>query len=106
MPLNAKRRRELAARGNRLKVRLSIGDDAPSESLLQHLRATLAKNPLLKIRVNSDDRARCDALAGEIARLTPCELVGRTGFTILLAAPATDAQREPGAADAPPEPHE
>lgn len=65
---------------------MSVGDAAPSDALLSHLRQVLTKHPLIKVRIQSDDRARCDEIAQALAEGVPCDFISRTGFTALLAA--------------------
>jgi RNA-binding protein len=86
MAIDAKRRRELAAQGNRLEARLTIGAaaDALPDSVVAHVRRALEAAELLKIRVQADDRDACAAVGQQLVERVPCELVQRVGRVLLV----------------------
>lgn len=98
MGLSSKERRELAAKGNRLKARVIIGGDELSDASVAHVRQAFGAQTLLKVRISTDDRERCAQVAQGLAERIPCELVGRVGRVALLYRPAVDDGR-PGEAD-------
>ena len=83
MPLDSKQRRALTAQGNRLRPGAVIGADELSEATVAHVRQCFARGPLIKIRIQTEDRRRCDAVIAELAERVPCELVRRLGRVAL-----------------------
>ena len=84
MALSAKERRALLGSSHRLKPAVTLAAGVVSDGAVAHVRAALRDHRLLKVRVTSDERRECDAVAAELARRVPCELVKRVGRTILL----------------------
>ncbi len=82
--IEPKLRRELAARANRLKASLTVGGDDVSDSVVAHVRMAMKDLDLMKVRVASDERAVCDAVAAELAGRIPCEIVQRVGRVLTL----------------------
>lgn len=89
-------RRDLSARANRLRARVTLAGTDPDAGAVAHLRACFESADLVKVRVNTADRAAADAVAEQLARLVPCEVVQRVGFVLTL-------YRAQGAAAAQPE---
>lgn len=100
MGIDARRRRELIASANRLKATVTIGGEEPDEGVVAHVRRALEDRPLLKVRVSTDDRDKCDEVGRSLAAAVPCELLQRIGRVVLLyreqdaAAPVAAVQAE------------
>ena len=92
MGLNPKHRRELAARGQRLKPVATVSADAISESAIAHVRQLLAERELLKVRIQADSREECERAAAVLVAQVPCELVTRVGRVVLLHSPPEDVE--------------
>lgn len=91
--MDARKRRELAAAGRRLKARVTISGGALSDGAAEQVRRALATQPLLKVRVNTTERTDADAVAAALAERTGCEVVERLGFVLLLhREPADDGE--------------
>jgi RNA-binding protein len=86
-PLDAKTRRALRARGNRLRARMLIGRKGLSDAIVAQLRCAFDKSDLVKVRVETDDRGEADSLGEAIAVAVPCHVVGRVGRVLLLHRP-------------------
>lgn len=87
MPTDAKHRRTLSAKGHHLKATVSVSADELSDAVIAHLRRSFAGRELLKLRIHADGRDECDAVAAELARRVPCEVVRRIGRVLLLYRP-------------------
>lgn len=92
MPIDPRRRRELASAANRLTASITISSQEPTETTVAHVRTALARHELLKIRVATDDRDECRLVAESLAEKAGCELVQVVGrvATLYLAKPADD----------------
>lgn len=84
MPLSPKERRALIAQSHGTDARLAISANSITPQVIEHIRRALETNPLLKIRVQSDDRSACDRAAETIANGVPCEVVRRIGRVLIL----------------------
>ncbi|MEP0847370.1 MAG: YhbY family RNA-binding protein [Phycisphaerae bacterium] len=84
MALSSNDRRRLAALGNRLKATVSVAGGEVSDAVVAHLRQALRASPLVKVRVNTDDRGTIWPVAERIAERVPCEVVQRIGRVLLL----------------------
>ncbi len=91
MGLSSGRRRELSAKGNRLKAHVIVRADELSDATLAHVRQAFGTKELIKIRISTDDRQQCLLTAQELAERIPCELVQRIGRVALLYRPAAQA---------------
>ena len=93
MSLTAKQRRELLAASHPLKPLVTISPDNLSDDVVAQVRAAFTGRTLLKVRVNADNTAACDAIAAELVARVPCELVKRVGHVVVLHRPpdATEA---------------
>lgn len=85
--MDGRTRRELAARGNRLAVQLTLGAGPIPEGAVEQLRSLLDRTDLVKVRVQTDDRAVCAAVIDELAQIAGCEVVQRIGRVALLIRP-------------------
>ncbi len=92
MALSGKARRALLAQAHSLKARIILRAGAIDEAAVAHVRAALATQPLLKVRIQTDDRSECDHAARTLAERAGCELVRRIGRVAVLYRP----QDEPG----------
>lgn len=84
MPLDAAARRRLLARSHPLRPAAVVTPAALTEGVVAHIRACFAKHELVKVRVNADAVAECDAVGEELTRRAPCELVRRVGKVLVL----------------------
>jgi RNA-binding protein len=84
MDPEARRRRELRARGHHLKPVATVTPDGLTEPVLAHLRALLAHSELIKVRVRAERRAACEQVAAALAARVPCEVLARIGRVLLL----------------------
>ena len=94
MPLSSRERRTLAARGNRLKARVTIRADELSDAAVAHVRHAFGERELVKIRISTDDREACDRAADQLRERVPCEVVQRVGRVVLLYRPSAEADGE------------
>lgn len=102
MELSSKERRQFAARGQKLKAAILIAAEAElPESVIAHVREGFKNHELIKVRIQTDDRALCQRAAQELARRIPCVLINRVGRVALLYKPA-DSPPQPGDASLPP----
>jgi len=86
--LSARQRVDLRRRGQRLRPTLHVGRSGLSDAFVSQVRRALEREDLIKIRVPADDGAAADQHGDELARRVPCCVVARTGFVLLLHAPA------------------
>lgn len=84
MQLSSGQRRELAAKGNRLKASIIVRADDLSESAVTHVRNAFGDHELIKVRFSTNDRNECIQAADGLAERVPCELVQRVGRVALL----------------------
>ncbi len=89
MPSGAERR-ALAARGNRLKAGLRIGNQGITDNLVAELQQMFESSDLIKVRVDAEDRREVDVAANELCERVPCVLIKRIGRVILLYRPAEE----------------
>lgn len=88
MSLSASEKRALRRAAHALKARLVVGKAGLTEAVIAEVRTQLAATPLLKIRVDTDDRAQVEEYGARLVAEVPCLLVGRMGFTLTLTRPA------------------
>lgn len=84
MALAAKQRQALVAASHHLRPAVTLAAGEVSASVVAQVQSAFAGRDLIKIRVNADDGAACDALAAELAQRVPCEIVKRIGRVVLL----------------------
>jgi RNA-binding protein len=80
--LSADERRALLRAAHGLKPRMTIGRGGVTDSLIAQVRQALSKQPLMKIRVTTRERAETEAVGEALSRRVPCVYVGRVGFVI------------------------
>jgi len=85
--LSGKARRALLAQAHGLKARITLRAAELSDAAIEHVRAALTVQPLLKVRIQTDDRSECDAAARALAERLGCELVRRIGRVVVLYRP-------------------
>ncbi|MBN2448555.1 MAG: YhbY family RNA-binding protein [Phycisphaerae bacterium] len=91
MAISGKLRRELTARSHHLKTMLTVAHDGITDQIVAHVRQSLARHDLIKVRVSATTAAESDAAAAQLAERVPCELVRRVGRVVLLYSPPEDA---------------
>jgi RNA-binding protein len=84
LSLSPETRRRLLAESHALSARISVAGPDLSEGAIEHIRQALRHHPLLKVRLNGDDRSANDDLAARLAAAVPCELVRRIGKIAIL----------------------
>ena len=87
MALSARERKALLGASHRLKPVVTLAAGELSEAAVQQVRAAFTGRPLVKLRVNTDGAAECDALAEQLAARVPCEIVRRVGHVLVLYRP-------------------
>lgn len=87
MALNPTQRSALLAAANRLKAAVTIGASELDDASVAHVRQALKKHELLKVRIVTDDREACRAVAEALAARVPCELVQVIGRVAVLYRP-------------------
>ena len=93
--LTAAMRRDLAARGNRVRATIVIGRQGVSDDVVAQLRRMFECIDLIKARVEVDRGAEADAVAKDLARRVPCHLVQRIGKVVLLYQPPHEETEDP-----------
>ncbi len=91
MILDPKKRRHLIAQANRLRPVAAIAAETPAEQAAAHVRRCFGGAEMVKLRIQADDRAACEAAAARVAAAVPCEIVQRVGRVVTLYRPLTDA---------------
>ncbi len=87
MPLTAKQRQAFVADSHQLKPAVILAAGDVSASVIMHVQTAFAGRELLKVRINADRGAECDATAAELAKHVPREIVKRLGRVVLLYRP-------------------
>lgn len=88
--LTPKQRREIAAGANRLKTTLTIAAGEPSPSVAAHVQRALKPGGVIKVRINTDDRETCHAIATQLAQQAGVELAQVLGRVAVFFRPADD----------------
>ncbi len=91
MPLSSKARQTLLAESHKLKPAAILSADALTDAAVAHVRAAFAGRELVKVRIQADSGAQCDAAAAELAQRVPCEIVKRVGRVVVLYRPSPGA---------------
>lgn len=94
MPLSAAQRRELSAAANKLSAHIVISAGEVSDAVVAHVARAFGKNELLKVRINTGDRAEADATGELLAERIGGEIIKRLGFVIVLYRPQPEASQE------------
>ncbi len=87
MSLSAQERRALVAQSHRLEPVAVVSADKLTDAVVEHVRTAFAGRTLLKVRIQADSGAECDAGATDLARRVPCEIVRRIGRVVVLYQP-------------------
>jgi putative YhbY family RNA-binding protein len=82
--LSPARRRELKARAHALDPVVLVGGSGLSPQVLAEIDRNLRSHELVKVRVNSADRAMREAILGEICRQTGAQAVQHIGKVLVL----------------------
>ena len=91
MTLDARKRRELLASANRLKISATVAADSISDATIEHVRRCFTKHEMIKIRIATPDRDAFRSAADRLAEETPCDVVQRLGRVVTLYRPGQDA---------------
>jgi putative YhbY family RNA-binding protein len=75
-------KRKLRAKANPLKARINVGRAGVNTAVVEQVRRALAKDELVKVRVQDADKSEMDDIGGQLAEAAECEYVGRTGFVL------------------------
>jgi RNA-binding protein len=84
LALTSAERRELVARSHTLKPVATLAAGELTDTAVAHVRTALTAHDLLKVRLQADTTAECDALAAQLAQRIPCEVVRRIGRIVIL----------------------
>lgn len=95
MSLSAKERKSLVGASHRLKPLVTLSGGEVSAGALEQVRSCFVRRSLVKVRVQTDDRHDCEAVARTLVEGVPCELVRRIGHVLLLYRPETEAAELP-----------
>ncbi len=90
MALDARKRRDLVASANRLKISATVAADSISDATIEHVRRCFTKHELIKVRIATPDRDAFRSAAGRLADQTPCDVVQRLGRVVTLYRPDQD----------------
>ena len=91
MAIRGKLRRELTARSHQLNPVVVVSHDGITDDVVAHVRQSLARHDLVKVRVLAPTGAACDSAAAQFAERVPCQLVRRVGRVVLLYRPPAGA---------------
>ncbi len=91
MALDARKRRDLVAYANRIKVSATVAADSISDATIEHVRRCFTKHEMIKIRIATPDRDAFKSAADRLAQGTPCDVVQRLGRVVTLYRPCQDA---------------
>ncbi len=84
-------RRSLAARGNRMQARVTVGKLGLTDAVVAQIRREIERAELVKVRCDVPSAADADLVAREIAARIPCHLIQRVGRVALLYQPRPEA---------------
>lgn len=76
-------RRGLMTRANTMNPQVTVGKAGLTEAVIAQIRAVLKDSEVVKVRLPKESDG--DELAGRIAAEVPCDVVGRRGFTMVVA---------------------
>ncbi|MBI5864429.1 MAG: YhbY family RNA-binding protein [Planctomycetes bacterium] len=74
----------MIAAANRLPTRLAISAGPIDEKTAAHVARAFGDGELIKVRLNTDDRAAAESTAIELAARVEADFVGRVGFVAIL----------------------
>ena len=84
MALDSRTRSALVAQSHSLRPAVTLSAEQLSEASIAQVRDALRGRRLLKVRVQADSAAECDAAVEQLATEVPCELVKRVGRVVIL----------------------
>ena len=90
MALDARKRRDLVAYANRIKVSATVSADSISDATIEHVRRCFTKHEMIKIRIATPDRDAFKSAADRLAEETPCDVLQRLGRVVTLYRPGQD----------------
>ena len=90
LTLTSRDRTQLKARAHHLKPIVRVGQAGVSDAFIAEVDRALADHELIKVRLDSDDRASRDAAADEISGRTSSASVQRVGKVLVLWRPKPD----------------
>ncbi len=93
--LSEKQLRFLRGRAHALRPVIQIGQQGLTGGVRAETTRALIDHELIKVRVQAEDRARRDALIGELAQATASTLIQRIGHVAVLFKPRTPLSRIP-----------
>lgn len=91
MPLTARERAHLKARAHALEPVVHAGSSGVTDRLVAEVDRALTAHELIKIKVNSDDRADRVAIGDEICARTDATAVHRVGKVLILWRPRPES---------------
>ena len=91
MAVDARKRRDLVASANRLKISATLSADSISDVTIEHVRRCFTKHELIKVRIATPDRDAFKSAADRLAERTPCDVIQRLGRVVTLYRPGQDA---------------
>lgn len=94
MPLTAAQRRELASQANRLSAQVVVSAGEVSDAVVAHVSRAFGKGELLKVRINTTDRAEAESTAAALAERIGGEIVKRLGFVAVIYRPQPEVAEE------------
>lgn len=94
MTLAAKEKKQLLAQSHALKAQIAIGAETPDANDIAHIRDAFRNSELIKVRVQTKDRAACAAAGDVLVAEVPCNLVARVGHVLILHRPKSDSDDE------------
>lgn len=106
--LTGKQKRHLRALGTTMRDAATLGHNGLSDATCAHIKALLARQELIKVRMIDEYGSDRKTAAQNIAAATDSTVAGVVGRTVLLykANPELDAEKRvklPGASAAPPD---
>jgi len=89
--LTNQRKRALLASAHQIRAKVTINSNAVNDPAIEHVRAALQSEPLLKLRVLADHKPEAVAAAEQIAAAVGAEWLSFVGRVALLWKPATES---------------
>jgi RNA-binding protein len=93
-PLTPRERAHLKARAHALEPVVHAGSSGVTDSLVAEVDRALTVHELVKIKVNSDDRANRIAIGDEICARTDATAVHRVGKVLILWRPRPESAED------------
>lgn len=90
-PLSTRERAHLKARAHALEPVVHVGGSGVTDRLVAEVDRALTAHELIKIKVNTDDRAARVAIGDEICARTDAAPVHRVGKVLILWRPRPEA---------------